>query len=228
MSHNFSLPARSHGVFLIPAGARHSAAAERNRQPILERLQQVLPAQGVALEIASGTGQHAAWFAAGLPSWQWQPSDWQADGFASIAAWCAQAGVTNVREPVLLDVLAPQWPSRGPAFGAPFDALFCANMLHISPWTTCAALMQGAARHLAPDGQLLVYGPFLEADVPTSPGNEAFDASLREQDPTWGLRTREAVQAQAQLAGLRLRQRVPMPANNLLLVFRREIARTAT
>lgn len=213
---------------MIPAGARHSAAAERNRQPILERLQQLLPAQGVALEIASGTGQHAAWFAAGLPRWQWQPSDRQADGFASIAAWCAQAGVTNVREPVLLDVLAPQWPSRGPAFGAPFDALFCANMLHISPWATCAALMQGAARHLATDGQLLVYGPFLEADVPTSPGNQSFDASLREQDPAWGLRTRQAVQAQAQQAGLRLHQRVPMPANNLLLVFRREIARTAT
>lgn len=209
------------GLQPVPAGALHSAAAERNRQPILDVLKQVLPAQGVALEIASGTGQHAAWFAAGLPQWQWQPSDRQADGFASIAAWCGQAGVSNVRAPVLLDVLAPQWPLTGPAFPAAFDALFCANMLHISPWATCAGLMQGAARHLADDGLLLVYGPFLEAEVPTSPGNLAFDASLREQDPAWGLRTREAVEDQARQAGLHLRRRLPMPANNLLLVFRR-------
>ena len=206
-----------------PPGARFSAAAERNRQPILEALRQVLPAHGVALEIASGSGQHAAWFAAGLPQWQWQPSDRQADGFASIAAWCTQAGVANVRAPVLLDVLAPLWPSEGPAFGAPFDALFCANMMHISPWATCAGLMQGAARHLADDGQLLVYGPFLEADVPTSPGNRAFDASLREQDPAWGLRQLDAVQAQARQVGLALHRRIAMPANNLLLVFRREL-----
>ena len=206
-----------------PPGARFSAAAERNRQPILEALRQVLPAQGVALEIASGTGQHAAWMAAGLPHWQWQPSDRQADGFESIAAWCAQAGVANVRAPVLLDVLAPCWPTTGPAFDAPFDALFCANMLHIAPWATCAGLMQGAARHLADDGQLLVYGPFLEADVPTSPGNRAFDASLREQDPAWGLRQLDAVQAQARQVGLALHRRIAMPANNLLLVFRREL-----
>ena len=204
-----------------PPGGRFSAAAERNRQPILETLRQLLPERGVALEIASGTGQHAAWFAAGLPRWQWQPSDRQADGFASIAAWCAQAGVANVRAPVVLDVLAPSWPATGPAFDAPFDALFCANMLHIAPWATCAGLMQGAARHLADDGQLLVYGPFLEADVPTSPGNRAFDASLREQDPAWGLRQLDAVQAQARQAGLTLHRRMPMPANNLLLVFRR-------
>ena len=204
-----------------PPGARFSAAAERNRQPILEALRQVLPAHGVALEIASGSGQHAAWFAAGLPQWQWQPSDRQADGFASIAAWCAQAGVANVRAPVLLDVLAPMWPTTGRAFDAPFDALFCANMLHIAPWATCAGLMQGAARHLADDGQLLVYGPFLEADVPTAPGNRAFDASLREQDPAWGLRQLDGVQAQARQVGLALHRRIAMPANNLLLVFRR-------
>lgn len=206
-----------------PEGARFSPAAERNRQPILDALRQVLPMQGHALEIASGTGQHAAWFAAGLPGWVWQPSDAQSDAFGSVAAWCAQAGVANVRAPVLLDVLAPCWPTTGPAFDAPFDALFCANMLHIAPWATCAGLMQGAARHLADDGQLLVYGPFLEADVPTSPGNRAFDASLREQDPAWGLRQLDAVQAQARQVGLALHRRIAMPANNLLLVFRREL-----
>ena len=207
---------------LAPAGAaRHSPAAERNQQPILQVLQHILPARGAALEIASGTGQHAACFAAGLSGWTWQPSDLQADAFDSIAAWCGLAGVTNVQPPVLLDVLAPQWPSEKAPFSAPFDAIFCANMLHISPWATCAALMQGAARHLAPQGGLITYGPYLEDGVPTSPGNLAFDASLRQSHPAWGIRHLNDVRQQAQWAGLRLVERFEMPANNLLLVFRR-------
>ena len=205
----------------LPAAARHSPAAERNQQPILRVLQQVLPAQGVALEIASGTGQHAACFAQGLPGWTWQPSDLQTDAFDSIAAWCGQAGVTNVRPPVTLDVLAPQWPTDKSPFSTPFDAIFCANMLHISPWATCAALMLGAARHLAPQGMLITYGPYLEDGVPTSPGNLAFDASLRQSHPAWGLRHLNDVRQQAEMAGLRLSARYAMPANNLLLVFRR-------
>ena len=204
----------------------HSPAADRNKQPILEALLRRLPAQGSALEIASGTGQHAACFAAALPGWTWQPSDMHADGFGSIAAWCAQSGATNVLPPVRLDVLAPQWPADRKAFAAPFDqpidAIFCANMIHISPWATCAGLMQGASRHLAPQGQLITYGPYLEADVPTAPGNIAFDESLRQRDAEWGLRWREDVQAEAARAGLRLAERVAMPANNLLLVFCRE------
>jgi hypothetical protein len=214
-----SPPAPVFGVDLQSGAAQHSPAAERNRQPILKVLQQVLPAQGVALEIASGTGQHAAWFAAGLPGWTWQPSDAQADAFESIAAWCAQAGVANVRAPVMLDVLAPHWPNGEMEFTASFNALFCANMLHISPWTTCAALMQGAARYLAPHGKLIVYGPFLERGVPTSPGNLGFDASLRQRNPAWGIRELGDVAQQAALAGLALSQRIEMPANNLLLVF---------
>lgn len=212
---------------LPPDGARHSPAAERNRQPILQVLQQVLPDKGAGLEIASGTGQHVAWFAQGLPGWSWQPTETQADTFDSIAAWRAQAGVANVREPVLLDVLANRWPATGPAFAEAFDAIYCANMLHISPWATCAALMQGAARHLAPQGTLIVYGPFMERDVATSPGNRAFDASLRQRDPEWGLRQLDDVSQQAALAGLHLAQRFEMPANNLLLVFRRTRAFTA-
>jgi SAM-dependent methyltransferase len=204
-----------------PHGAHYSAAAERNRQPVLDVLRQTLPAQGTALEIASGTGQHTAWFAQGLPGWTWQPSDAQPDAFASIHAWCAQAGVGNVRAPLLLDVLAPRWPAELSAHGESFDALFCANMLHIAPWETCAALMQGAARHLAPHGLLIVYGPFIEREVPTSPGNLAFDASLRQRDPAWGIRKLDDVADQATLAGLCLRQRFEMPANNLLLVFAR-------
>lgn len=204
-----------------PDGAQFSAAAARNRQPILNVLRQTLPTRGMALEIASGTGQHTAWFAQGLPGWTWQPSDAQPDAFDSIRAWCAQAGLRNVRAPVVLDVQAPRWPTEISAHGEPFDALFCANMLHIAPWETCAALMQGAARHLAPQGLLMVYGPFIEREVPTSPGNLEFDASLRQRDPAWGIRPLDDVTHQATQAGLCLRQRVEMPANNLLLVFAR-------
>ena len=200
---------------------QHSAAAERNRAPILELLRKVLPAQGLALEIAGGTGQHLAHFAANMPGWVWQPSDAQAGGFESIAAWCAQVGVANVREPLLLDVMAPRWPSEGAELASNFDAIFCANMLHIAPWATCAALMAGAAKYLSRHGALITYGPYLERDVPTSPGNVAFDESLRQRDPAWGIRALEDVVHQAALAGLRLHERVAMPANNLLLVFRR-------
>ena len=183
----------------IPGGApeqatpRQSAAAERNRQPILEALQQVLPAHGVALEIASGTGQHLAFFAAELPGWAWQPSDAVADAFGSIAAWCRQAGVANARPPVVLDVMAPMWPSDGAQFTQAFDAIFCANMLHIAPWAACAALMRGAARYLAPQGMLVTYGPYLEHGVPTAPGNLDFDRSLRQRNPAWGIRFLESV-----------------------------------
>ena len=202
--------------------SQYSPAAERNRAPILELLRKVLPTDGLALEIASGTGQHVAHFAANMPGWTWQPSDAQADGFESITAWCAQAGVANVREPVLLDVMAPEWPTNSAELSDKFDAIFCANMLHIAPWATCAALMAGAAKYLSPHGALITYGPYLERDVPTSPGNLAFDESLRQRDPAWGIRALEDVVHQAALAGLRLRERVEMPANNLLLVFRRQ------
>ena len=197
----------------------HSAAADRNKQPILEVLQRVLGARGTALEIASGTGQHAAWFAAALPNWTWQPSEADAELLPAIAARIAQVGLANVLPPLLLDVMAPQWPSQGAAFAERFDAIYCANMLHISPWATCAALMQGAARHLAPGSVLITYGPYFEDDVPTAPSNLAFDESLRARDPAWGIRRLEDVAAEARRAGLMLRQRHAMPANNLLLVF---------
>ena len=201
--------------------AQHSAAAERNRSPILEVLRQILPDNGQALEIASGTGQHVAHFASNMPGWVWQPSDAQADGFESIGAWCAQASVVNVRGPVLLDVMAPKWPTDSAEFPDKFDAIFCANMLHIAPWATCAALMAGASKYLSPHGALITYGPYLALDVPTSLGNVAFDESLRQRDSAWGIRALEDVVHQAALAGLRLRDRFEMPANNLLLVFRR-------
>jgi SAM-dependent methyltransferase len=197
---------------------RLSPAAERNKQPILDVLQKVLPPQARVLEIASGTGQHAAWFAAQMPGWRWQPTDFQADALPSIRAWAADAAAGQVLPPLQLDVLATPWPLEGAAF----DAIYCANMLHIAPWACCAALMQGAARHLAPGGVLITYGPYLEDDVPTSPGNLSFDDSLRRENPAWGIRRREDVAQAAQHAGLVLRERHAMPANNLLLVWGRE------
>jgi hypothetical protein len=202
-----------------PGAAKFSAPSERNRQPILDVLRQVLPGSGLALEVASGTGQHVAHFAANLPGWAWQPSDETSKGFASIAAWCAEAGVANVRPPVELDVTSPQWPSIGGEFTEKFDAVFCANMLHISPWATCAGLMHGAAKYLNPQGLLITYGPCLEQGVATSPGNLEFDENLRQRNPGWGIRHLDDVKEQAVLAGLQLHQRFAMPANNLLLVF---------
>jgi len=197
------------------AERRLSSAAERNRAPILAALERVLPARGVALEIASGTGQHAAHFARALPGWDWQPSDADPAALASIDAWCA--GVANVRPARRLDVLDASWP------GAPerVDAIFCANMLHISPRSTCAALMRGAGRRLAPDGVLVLYGPYVVDGEPTAASNLAFDADLRARDGEWGLRRLADVTREAEAAGLRLREREAMPANNLLLVLER-------
>lgn len=196
---------------------KHSAAAERNQGPILAELQRLLPAQGLALEIASGTGQHAAHFAAGLPGWRWQPSDAEPRALASISAWCD--GMANVLPPLQLDLLAARPVGHWPGVPAQVDAIFCANLLHIAAWPICAALMQGAARALAPRGLLLLYGPYLVDGEPTAPGNSAFDADLRGRNPAWGLRRLADVTHQAQAAGLRLRERVAMPANNLLLVL---------
>lgn len=200
-------------VRMTPTRAR-SPATDRNREPILAVLQRVLPAEARILEIASGTGQHAAHFGAAEAGWHWQPTDGDANGLPDIDAWCA--GLPNVRPALALDVLSAPWPVP-----EPFDAVFCANMLHISPWQTCAALMQGAASVLTPTGRLVTYGPYLQDGVATSPGNLAFDASLRERNAEWGIRRVEDVVQEAGRAGLQLAETVAMPANNLMLVFAR-------
>lgn len=192
-----------------------SAAADRNRGPILQVLQRLLPSRARVLEIASGTGQHAQHFAAANAGWAWQPTDADASMLAAIDARCA--GLPGVAPALHLDVQAAAWPVDA----ASLDAVYCANMLHISPWSTCPALMAGAQRHLVPGGLLLVYGPFLVDGVPTAPGNLAFDADLRARDARWGLRTVAAVAREAAAQGLVLQETVPMPANNLTLVFRR-------
>ncbi len=193
-----------------------SPAAERNKQPILEVLLPLLGARGTALEIASGTGQHVAWFARHLPGWSWQPTDNHVAALDNVSARIAQSALPNVKAPLLLDVLSP---AGLPIDTPPFDAIYCANMLHIAPWATCAALMQGSARHLSPRGMVITYGPYLEDGVPTAQGNLDFDHDLRLRNPDWGLRQRAAVEAEAARAGLRLQQRFALPANNLLLVW---------
>ncbi len=200
------------------APRQHSAAAERNQGPILAELHRLLPARGVMLEIASGTGQHAAHFARALPQWRWQPTDAEPKALASIDAWCRE--LANVMPPLALDVGTTPWAG----VPTPVDAIFCANLLHIAPWAVCAALMRGAVRHLAPQGLLVLYGPYVVDGAPTAASNLAFDADLRARDPAWGLRRLSDVVRTAHSAGLRLRERVSMPANNLLLVFEREPA----
>lgn len=199
---------------MIPEELPFSPAAERNRQPLLEALDELLPLQCRVLEIASGTGQHAEYFAAARHGWHWQPSDADPDALAGIAARCA--GLPNVGQPLQLDVLRPPWPPMD----GPLDAVFCANMLHISPWATCAALMKGVAQRLVSGGVLAIYGPFIVDGELTAPSNAAFDASLSARNPQWGLRRLSSVVAEADAVGLSFEQRVAMPANNLMLVFR--------
>ena len=195
-----------------------SAAADRNKGVILAELARVLPARARVLEVASGTGQHAAHFAAAQPGWTWLPTDFDAAALPAIAARCA--GQVGILPSLRLDVLQQPWPA---ALGEPatLDGVYCANMIHISPWATCAGLMAGAARLLKPGAVLVTYGPYLEDEVPTAPSNLAFDADLKARDPQWGLRRLTDVAAEAAAVGLVLAQRVAMPANNLLLVFRR-------
>jgi len=190
-----------------------SPAAERNAAPMLAVLQTWLPPSARVLEVASGTGQHAQHFAAAQPAWTWQPSEAQPEALPVVAARCA--ALPNVRPPWRLDVMAASWP----ADAAAFDAVFVANLLHIAPWPTTAALMAGAARCLRAGGVLAVYGPFIVDGEPLAPSNAAFDADLRQRDPRWGLRRLALVEDAAQAAGLALAERRALPANNLLLRF---------
>lgn len=193
----------------------HWPAAERNRDPILEVLRRVLPAQGTVLEIASGTGQHAAYFSAALPNLRWQPTETNHALHASIAAWCAEHG--NVLPVIALDVLADPWPLPL----ARYDAVFNANMIHIAPIEVCHALLRGVAAHLAPGGRFVLYGPFKIGGEHTAESNAAFDRKLRAENPSWGVRDLEQVTALAAERGLRFVERVQMPANNQMLIFER-------
>lgn len=193
----------------------YAAAAERNKDALLAVLTESLPATGLVLEIASGTGRHVAHYAQNLPALTFQPSEPNTDQHASILAWVEEAGASNVHPPLTLDVIEGPWPDIA------VDAVICANMIHIAPWTATPALMQGAAKVLRPGGPLVLYGPFIRADCETAPSNLAFDADLKMRNPSWGLRDLADVTAEAEAAGFTLERVVEMPANNLTVVFRK-------
>lgn len=194
---------------------REAPAAARNREPIAEVLVEELPPAGLALEIASGSGEHALHFARAFPSLSWQPSDPDPAARASIAAWAVEAGLPNLLPPLYLDAAASAWPLEGA------EALLCINMVHISPKGATEGLFAGAERLLPPGAPLILYGPYLEGDVEAAPSNLAFDASLKARNPEWGLRSVDWLDALAAAHGLGRTRRVAMPANNLTLVYRR-------
>lgn len=194
---------------------RHAPATLRNREPIARILADELPPHGVLLEIASGTGEHAGFFARLFPGLHWQPSDPDPAALASIEAWRAAEGLANLAPPLVLDAAGAHWPIDAA------DAMLCVNMIHISPWEATEGLFAGAARLLPPGAPLVLYGPFLESDVETAPSNLAFDADLRARDARWGLRDLARVDHLADGAGFSRTRRVAMPANNLSLVYRR-------
>lgn len=198
--------------------ALHAAATTRNRDPILAVLRQVLPQEGLLLEIAAGTGEHAAYFAAAFPDLLWQASDPDPDARSSIAAHAARAALPNLLPPLDLDMEQADWDKTLKAIP---DAILAINLLHISPWRATEGLLKGAARLLPFGAPLILYGPFRRKGVATAPSNEAFDASLKARDLRWGLRLLEDVADLAEAQGLTLDRVVEMPANNLTVVFRR-------
>ena len=194
---------------------RHAPATLRNTRPIIEILRKELPPNGMLLEVASGTGEHAVAFASAFPDLTWQPSDRTADELTSIRAYRAEAGLDNLAAPVVLDAGSDVWPVERA------DAVVCINMVHISPWVATEGLFAGAGRVLPSGAPLLLYGPYREADVPLAPSNADFDASLKSRDPDWGLREVAALDELARQSGIERSARYTMPANNLVLVYRK-------
>jgi SAM-dependent methyltransferase len=190
-------------------------ATARNRDAILGVLRSRLPPRGTVLEISSGSGEHAVYFGAALPHLRWQPSDPDPAARTSIAAWVEHEGVLNVDPPVELDVMQSPWPVERA------DAVVCINMIHIAPWEAAQQLLAGAARVLPPGGVLVIYGPFV-IDGQTAPSNREFDASLRSRDSRWGVRELRDVEREAGRHELALVEVVAMPANNSVVVLRRD------
>ena len=204
--------------FYEAAGAdalRSAPAALRNREPIAEVLAEWLPASGLILEIASGTGEHASFFAERFPQLQWQPSDVHPDALSTIQARCAASELPNLRAPITLDAAATEWPIGNA------DAVLSINMVHISPWASALGLLDGAAQCLPAGGPLILYGPWLEDGIETAQSNLAFDADLRRRNPQWGLRRVEDMAAEADARGFTLAETRAMPANNMMLRFER-------
>ena len=189
----------------------HAPATERNRESILAVLGELLPKKGLVLEIASGSGEHVCFFARSMPHLTWQPSDSDPASRASIEAYRLGAGLSNLRTPLALDVTSNTWPI------SKVDAIFCANMIHISPWETTLGLAAGAGRVLRSGGGLCLYGPFMRDGKHTAPSNENFDEWLRDRDPRWGIRDLAVLSRVFEPEGLRVQETIEMPANNLSL-----------
>ena len=194
---------------------RFSPACERNKKAILEVLQQHLPQKAHVLEIASGTGQHAAYFTEKKPRWRIQTTDINPLALASIKAYQTEAERDNFPPPLELSVTDESWPVET------FDAALCCNMIHIAPWEACVGLFKGMNKYLKPGACLILYGPFLQEGIETAESNLKFDQSLKQRDPRWGLRSLEKVEELAERYGFRLKQIHQMPAHNLLIVFKR-------
>jgi len=194
---------------------RTAPATARNRDPILAILKRVLPRAGTVLEIASGSGEHALYFARHLPELIWQPTDPSTEARASIEAWQLAERCANLRAPLALDASSTAWPVEEAA------AIVAINMVHISPWEATLGLLAGAGRLLRSGGPLYLYGPYRRAGHPIEQSNAAFDADLRNRNPAWGLRDVADVAAAGEACGLRLVETIEMPANNLSLLFLR-------
>lgn len=194
---------------------RQAPAAARNRDPILAVLREALPPSGLVLELASGTGEHAVHFAKALPGVLWQPSDPDAGARESIAAWREAAALPNLLPPLALDAAAQSWPV------AAADAIVCINMVHISNWTATVGLFKGCAKVLAPGAPLILYGPYIEDGIDTVASNMEFDRSLKERNPEWGLRNVADMDKVAAEFGFERTTRAEMPANNLMLIYRK-------
>ncbi|MGA7937383.1 MAG: DUF938 domain-containing protein [Kovacikia sp.] len=216
----------------FPDHRQYAPATERNREPIWEVLRQVLPPQGMVLEISSGTGEHAVFFAPRLHPRKWIPSDPNPIARASIAAWREHCATDNLYPPIALDVCDPIWSVEPENLAKslqhidfkqePIGAIVNINMIHIAPWSACLGLMAGAKRILPPDGILYLYGPFKRDGTHTAPSNAAFDHSLQMQNSDWGVRHLEQVVAVAEAQKLLLVEVQPMPANNLSVIFKRQ------
>jgi Protein of unknown function (DUF938) len=210
-----------------PQDARQYApATQRNRESIIEILLKVLPASGTILEIASGTGEHAIFFAPSLSPRKWLPTDANPQSRASITAWAEHFPSNNLYPPLELDASTPIWTVEKGVLpellnSSPIVAIVNINMIHISPWSACLGLMAGAGRILPPGGILYLYGPFKQGGEHTAPSNAAFDESLRAQNPEWGVRNQDDVVAAANVQHLTLKETYQMPANNLSVVFQR-------
>jgi hypothetical protein len=198
---------------------QHAPATLRNREPIAAVLARELPASGTVLEVASGTGEHAVFFAARFPALRWQPSDVCPEALASIAAYLADYTGENLAPPLLLDAAAPaSWPVDA------VDAVLCINMVHISPWEATIGLFKGCAQVLTNEAPIILYGPYLEGEVETAASNLEFDQSLKVRNPPWGLRHLDDVDRVASEHGFERTSRFEMPANNLTLVYKRRLA----